>query len=83
MANGVSHDGNGWSGYQRLVLSRLDTLDNKVEQLGEDIHEMQRDDINALKIEVAMLKVKAGIWGAAAGLLPAALFVGYQLLGSA
>ena len=74
-------EGNGWSGYQRLVLGRLDALDKKVEMLADDIHEMQREDINALKIEVAMLKVKAGIWGAAAGLLPAALFVGYQIIG--
>lgn len=71
---------NGWSGYQRLVLGRLDQLDKKVEQLGDDIHAMQREDINSLKIEVAMLKVKAGIWGAAAGLLPAALFVGFEIM---
>lgn len=58
------------SGYDRLVLYRLDEFGKNLERL--------EDKVDGLLIDVAMLKVKAGIWGAVAGLLPAlatAIFV--------
>jgi hypothetical protein len=67
-------DGNGWSGYQRLVLSKLDELTNEVKTL--------REEQSQTKIDVAMLQVKAGVCGVVGGLLPFGLFVAYQIIGA-
>jgi hypothetical protein len=54
---------NGWSAYERLVMSKLETLETRVDGLDEKL--------TLIRIDVAQLKVKAGIWGAAAGMIPA------------
>lgn len=54
---------NGWSEYQREVMSKLDRLENDLEALDEKV--------TLLRIDVAQLKVKAGMWGAVAGMVPA------------
>lgn len=69
-----SGQGNGWSEYQRLVLSKLDDLTSEVRDL--------REDQQQTKIDVAMLQVKAGVFGVVGGLLPFGLFVAYQILGA-
>ena len=53
----------GWSAYEKLVLEKLDDLETRVEVLDEKL--------TLVRIDVAQLKVKAGIWGAAAGMIPA------------
>ena len=53
----------GWSAYEKLVLEKLDDLETRVEVLDEKL--------TLVRIDVAQLKVKAGIWGAAAGMVPA------------
>ena len=59
--------------YNRMVIYRLDQIDEAIADL--------RAEVVGVRIDVATLKVKAGIWGAAAGCLPAlggalAIFVG-------
>lgn len=51
----------GWA----LVLWRLNDQGRTLERL--------EDKVDSVMIDVAMLKVKAGIWGAVAGLIPASL----------
>lgn len=58
---------NGWESYEKLVLDKLVTL-------GEDLHRVE-DKVETLLIDVAMLKIKAGAWGAVAGMIPAALAI--------
>ena len=53
--------------YDRLVLFRLDAL-------GKDLQRVE-DKVETLLIDVAMLKVKAGAWGALAGCVPAAVAI--------
>jgi hypothetical protein len=74
----------GWREYQKLVLSELRRLDNNVEKLGERIdrsvkHERgnrqqventMQTEINRISLEVHGLKIKAGVWGLAGGLIP-------------
>ena len=58
----------GWNEWSRHVLKELERLNTCYEQLLE-----QQGQI---RIAIAMLKVKSGIWGFAAGLLPSlAIFV--------
>jgi hypothetical protein len=44
-------------------MSKLETLETRVDGLDEKL--------TLIRIDVAQLKVKAGIWGAAAGMIPA------------
>jgi hypothetical protein len=55
----------GWDGYEKLVLDKLNRLDEGLLRV--------EDKVEALTIDVAMLKVKAGVWGATAGLIPASV----------
>ena len=63
---------NNWSEYQKLVLAEL-------ERHGKLISEID-SKISDIRVELAMLKVKSGIWGAAAGLISVLVFVLYQVL---
>ena len=46
----------GYTPFETLIIQKVDALDEK---------------ITLVRIDVAQLKVKAGIWGAAAGMIPA------------
>jgi tetrahydromethanopterin S-methyltransferase subunit G len=46
----------------RRLEQRMDTIDEKLDQV-------RAEDLPAIRVDIAGLKIKAGIWGAAAGLL--------------
>lgn len=52
-----------WPEYQRLVLGRL-------EDHGEALDTI-RSQLTRIRIDIATLKVRAGMWGAASGLITA------------
>lgn len=64
--------GNNWSEYQKLVLAELERHGSLISEVDEKISD--------LRVEIAMLKVKSGVWGAAAGLISVMVFLLYQLL---
>jgi hypothetical protein len=61
--NRHNDDGNGWSEYRRLVMNELERLNEVMEHLREDV---QKVDDNVMS-----LKMKASMWGAAAGTIVA------------
>lgn len=63
---------NGWTEWGKFVLKELERLN--------DCHEEQTKLISTIQIDIAMLKVKSGIWGFAAGLIPAIGIVIYTLI---
>ena len=65
-------DTNGWSRHELLVLSSLSRIEKKVDD--------QAKEISELGAEISMLKVKSGLWGAAAGFLPALIIMGAVLV---
>ena len=65
---------NGWSEYKRTILRQLEDLERENDKL--------REELTRTKIEVAMLNVKAGVFGLVGGLLPFGLFIAYQILGN-
>jgi len=71
---------NGWNDYQKLVLNKLDDHSNSLEDLNKEVKSIRITDVPNLQVEIAMLKIKAGIWGAVAGAIPAALAVVYVWL---
>lgn len=54
---------NGWTEYQRLVMSTLESHEKKLEGIGGILTD--------IKVEIGMLKVKAGVWGLVGGAIPA------------
>jgi len=61
-----------WAQYARLVLDKLDTFDARLDRHDEKLE--------TLLVAVAGLRVKASIWGALAGLIPACLALAYLLI---
>lgn len=57
----------GWSAYEKLVLGEIAALKAEVQAIDEKV--------TLLRIDVAQLKVKAGVWGAVAGLIPGVVMV--------
>lgn len=50
---------NQWNEWSNFVLNELKRLNECQEHI--------KDDITQIKVDIAMLKVKSGAWGAAAG----------------
>jgi hypothetical protein len=80
-----------WFEYRRLVLNELERLTESQNAMGAKIDSLRiefqtrlgmirEEDIGKMRIEIAMLKVKAGTWGALAGLIPAGLAALWMLL---
>lgn len=59
--------GNGWQEYQRLVLYELKAHTDTLADFGKEL--------TNVKVEIGMLKVKAGLWGLLGGLVPVAIAV--------
>ena len=58
---------NGWDQYQKLVIDKLSDHDEKFTSID--------DKLIKLQVEIATLKVKAGIWGGIAGLIPVVIAI--------
>ena len=56
---------NGWNQYQKLVMDKLDEHDEKFTNIESKLTQIQ--------VDIATLKVKAGVWGGVAGLVPVIL----------
>ena len=58
---------NGWDLYQKLVIDKLSDYDEKFTSI--------EDKLIKLQVEIATLKVKAGVWGGIAGLIPVVIAI--------
>jgi|TARA_R110000824_G_scaffold174957_3_gene353172 hypothetical protein len=58
-------DDNGWSRYEKMVMEKLDDHDDKFGLI--------ENKLTAIQVDIATLKVKAGVWGGIAGLVPVVL----------
>ena len=59
---------NGWNKWGKHVVLEMGRLDECYQNLDKKIDTLIRT-IGKMRIEIAVLKVKSGIWGGAAGLL--------------
>lgn len=76
MSKTADHEESTWSKHQMLVLSELKRISDYVEKLNEKIDRNAADvtvKFHELHLDLAMLKLKASMWGAAAGVLATAL----------
>ena len=58
---------NGWNQYQKLVMDKLTEHDEKFSSIEEKLIRLQ--------VDLATLKVKAGVWGGVAGLIPVVIAI--------
>ncbi len=67
-----------WGQYRKLILSELQRISQDLKDLGSRLDTFRDAELSQIKIDVAMLKVKAGVWGGMSGLLVAiaAILVG-------
>ena len=63
---------NGWSEYEKLVLNELERHNNLIEGI--------RKDVSDIRSEIAMLKVKSGLWGMLGATIPLAIAIGLKLI---
>lgn len=62
-------DPKDWFEYRRLILSELERISRTLVELNKKIDDLRATDISQLKVDVAMLQVKSGIWGGLAGIV--------------
>ena len=58
---------NGWDQYQKLVIDKLGEHDEKFTSIESKLMKIQ--------VDLATLKVKAGIWGGIAGMIPVVIAI--------
>ena len=73
----MSEKASEWNEYQRLVLHELERLGAGIDAVDRKLDTVISTDLSKINVEIAMLKVKAGIWGLMGGMIPA---VGLVLL---
>lgn len=66
MQNNIN-DNSGWKEWSKYVLKELERLNTSYERLDNRLDTVAK--------EIAMLQVKAGIWGLAGGIIPLAIVI--------
>ncbi len=61
---------NGWEEWRKFLLKEVTRLGDAYESLRDKVN----DELTELKTEVAILKVKAGIWGLIGGVIAVGVF---------
>lgn len=77
LGKSFGHNEDGWREYRRLILAELERINISINDINKKIEQFRSDEIAQIKVAIAMLQVKSGVWGAAAGLIVA---VGAALL---
>jgi hypothetical protein len=67
MDDAIMTQTNGWSQYQKLVVDKLGDHDEKFTSI--------EDKLMKIQVDIATLKVKAGVWGGLAGLIPVVIAI--------
>lgn len=63
-----------WAEYSRLVLNELERHEEALEKLTQQLVDLAADvnsKFGKTQTEIALLKLRSGLWGAAAGAIPA------------
>ena len=76
MDSETTSDGwNEWSKHVLLELNRLNTLYSQLTDALQERNDAINKEIQDMRVELATLKVRASMWGALAGLVPAMIVI--------
>ncbi len=83
MDSETTSDGwNEWSKHVLLELNRLNTLYSQLTDALQERNDAINKEIQDMRVELATLKVRASMWGALAGLVPAMVVIATFLMGN-
>ena len=71
---------NGWQQYKIHIISELEDLKKLMDTMDQRISDIRHIDVPSLRVEIAMLKIKSGLWGAAAGMIPSLIYFFYSMV---
>lgn len=63
------------------MMEKQDLDSDQIRELDTKIDTLLQESLPELRIEIATLKVRSGIWGAAAGCIPVIIMIALKLLG--
>jgi len=63
-------DNDTWAEWSKYVLMELKRCNQQIGDLETKIDKLNNEQLSQLKIEIAMLKVKASVWGLMGGAIP-------------
>lgn len=64
-----------FDGLLRQGLVNFDAVHKAMSILQKDVKDIREVDLPSLRIDIATLKVKAGMWGAFAGMIPVLIMI--------
>jgi hypothetical protein len=74
-------DGDDWREHRLLIMSEIRSLREDVKDVKASVIMLRETDLSRVRIDIAMLQVKSGLWGAGAGALIALIPVLVKLAG--
>lgn len=60
-------DDHGWTVNRKLILDTLERLRVELAHIKDKLDRFRQEDIAEIRTEIALLKVKSSMWGAAMG----------------
>ena len=69
----MAESAEGWTEYRKLILAELGRMNLAIHSLDAKMDIFRQEDITKMKVDIAMLKTKAGMFGAAAGAIGGAV----------
>lgn len=76
-------EANGWDEYKNLVMAEIRRLAEEIRHERSNARTVQKyvvDRMTEMEKELAMLKVRCGIWGLMGGLIPALSALAFSLI---
>lgn len=58
-----------WNEYRRAILGQLDEISNDIENVNQKVDNIRTVDLVQIRIDIALLKFQAAMWGALSGLV--------------
>lgn len=69
-----------WEEWSQYVLKELKRLNDCYEALRGELIALRVNDLPEIKTEIALLKLKAGVWGAVGATIPVLILLAIQML---
>lgn len=58
-----------WGQYRRLILAELERINQAVSRVDQKLEQFRSEDLSQIKTDIALLQLKASLWGGMAGVL--------------
>lgn len=73
-------DGEAWDYYRRMIVQQLKDLQTDLAVVRSEIQNFKQVELSAIKVEIALLKLKSSLWGALLGTIGGAVVTAAAIL---